>query len=89
MLLLVWKTSRLAAWALIALLDAVFPANLFMYKHPGKFGLSPTLFLLGLGLNRPVGGDVWDQAVLECDDLGLPRAITDIHDDAVDLQQPD
>ena len=43
-------TSRLAAWALIALLVAVFPANVFMYQHPEKFGLSPTLLLLRLPL---------------------------------------
>jgi uncharacterized membrane protein len=49
-LLLVPTTSRLAAWGLVALLIAVFPANLFMYQHPEKFGLSPTLLLLRLSL---------------------------------------
>jgi uncharacterized membrane protein len=49
-LLLVPTTSRLAAWGLIALLVAVFPANVFMYQHPEKFGLSPTLLLLRLPL---------------------------------------
>ena len=49
-LLLVPTTSRLAAWGLVALLIAVFPANLFMYQHPEKFGLSPTLLLLRLPL---------------------------------------
>lgn len=49
-LLLVPKTSRHAAWGLIALLVAVFPANLFMYQHPERFGLSPTLLLLRLPL---------------------------------------
>ena len=49
-LLLVPMTSRPAAWGLIALLVAVFPANLFMYQHPEEFGLSPTLLLLRLPL---------------------------------------
>src|SRR4051794_10399428 len=47
-LLLVPTTSRLAAWGLIALLIAVFPANVFTHQHPEKFGLSPTLLLLRL-----------------------------------------
>ena len=50
LLLLVPTTSRPAAWGLIALLVAVFPANLFMYQHPEKFGLSPTLLLIRLPL---------------------------------------
>jgi len=49
-LLLVPTTSRLAAWGLIALLIAVFPANLYMFQHPEKFPLSPTLLLLRLPL---------------------------------------
>ena len=50
LLLLVPLTSRIAAWGLIALLIAVFPANLSMFKHPEKFALSPTLLLLRLPL---------------------------------------
>jgi uncharacterized membrane protein len=49
-LLLVPTSSRLAAWGLIALLVAVFPANVYMYQHPEKFALSPTLLLLRLPL---------------------------------------
>ena len=49
-LLIVPATSRLAAWGLIALLVAVFPANVFMYQHPEKFGIWPTLLLLRLPL---------------------------------------
>jgi uncharacterized membrane protein len=49
-LLLVPGTSRLAAWGLIALLVAVFPANVFMYRHPEKFSIPPTLLLLRLPL---------------------------------------
>ena len=49
-MLLVPTTSRLAAWGRIALLVAVFPANLFLYQHPEKFDLPPTLLLLRLPL---------------------------------------
>ena len=49
-LLLIPTTSRLAAWGLIALLIAVFPANVFMFQHPEGFALSPTLLLLRLPL---------------------------------------
>jgi uncharacterized membrane protein len=49
-LLLVPKTSRFAAWGLIALLIAVFPANIFMFQHPERFSLPPTLLLLRLPL---------------------------------------
>ncbi len=49
-LLLVPKTSRVGAWGLIALLIAVFPANIFMFQHPEMFSLSPTLLLLRLPL---------------------------------------
>ena len=49
-LLLVPRTSHLAAWGLIALLIAVFPANLFMYQHSEQFPYSPTLLLLRLPL---------------------------------------
>lgn len=50
LLLLVPATSRLAAWGLIALLIAVFPANVFMAQHPETFGFSPSLLLLRLPL---------------------------------------
>jgi uncharacterized membrane protein len=49
-MLLVPRTSRLAAWCLIALLVAIFPANVFMSQHPEQFHLSPTLLLLRLPL---------------------------------------
>ena len=50
LVLLVPSSSRVAAWGLIALLIAVFPANAFMYQHPERFGVSPTLPLLRLPL---------------------------------------
>jgi uncharacterized membrane protein len=45
-LLLVPKTSRLAAWGLIALLVAVFPANISMYQHADRFPTIPPVALL-------------------------------------------
>lgn len=50
-LLLVPKFSRLAAWGLIALLVAVFPANIYMAMNPQLFaGISPTALYLRLPL---------------------------------------
>ena len=49
-LLLVPKTSRLAAWGLIALLIAVFPANISMYQHAEKFPVPEMVLLLRLPL---------------------------------------
>lgn len=45
-LLLVPRASRLAAWGLVALLVAVFPANLYMYQHAERFPALPPLALL-------------------------------------------
>jgi uncharacterized membrane protein len=47
-LLLVPRTSRLAAWGLIALLIAVFPANLYMYQHAEQFPYPKTGLLIRL-----------------------------------------
>ncbi|MDG3002380.1 DoxX family protein [Paludisphaera mucosa] len=49
-LLLIPRTSRLAAWGLIALLVAVFPANVEMYRHAERFSIPPALLLLRLPL---------------------------------------
>ncbi len=50
-LLLVRRTSRLAAWGLIALLVAVFPANLHMAMNPQLYpATSPTALLIRLPL---------------------------------------
>jgi uncharacterized membrane protein len=52
-LLLVPRTSRPAAWGLVALLIAVFPANLHVYQHQELFPAFPystTLHLLRLPL---------------------------------------
>jgi uncharacterized membrane protein len=50
LLLLVPRTSRLAAWGLVALLIAVFPANLYMFQQSDQFPLPPILLLLRLPL---------------------------------------
>lgn len=49
--LMVRRTSRLAAWGLIALLIAVFPANLHMAMNPQLYPTtSPTALLIRLPL---------------------------------------
>ena len=49
-LLLLPKTSRLAAWGIVALLTAVFPANLYLYQHQDILPASPIIHLLRLPL---------------------------------------
>ncbi|MGB3135527.1 MAG: DoxX family protein [Nodosilinea sp.] len=51
LLLLVPKYSQLAAWGLILLLIAVFPANIYMATHAELFpAVSPTLLWIRLPL---------------------------------------
>jgi uncharacterized membrane protein len=52
LLLLVPRTSKLAAWGLIALLIAVFPANIYMYQHAELFPFPE----IGLLLRLPIQG---------------------------------
>lgn len=50
-LLLVPLTSRLAAWGIIALLIAVFPANIYAWQHSQElFGVSPSAHFIRLPL---------------------------------------
>ncbi len=49
-LLLVPRCSRLAAWGVIALLIAVFPANIYLYQHQEILPASPIIHLLRLPL---------------------------------------
>jgi uncharacterized membrane protein len=49
-LLLVPRTSAFAAWGLIALLIAVFPANIHLYLHQEIWPLPPIVHLLRLPL---------------------------------------
>ena len=50
LLLLVPRFSRLAAWGIIALLIAVFPANIYLFQHQELLPASPMLHLLRLPL---------------------------------------
>lgn len=48
-LVLIEKTRRPAAWGLVALLAAVFPANLYLAFHPEIFpGVPPLIFWIRL-----------------------------------------
>ncbi len=49
-LLFVPNFSRLAAWGVIALLIAVFPANIYVYQHQDLLPASPVVHLLRLPL---------------------------------------
>jgi uncharacterized membrane protein len=49
-LLLIPKYSQLAAWGIIALLIAVFPANVYLYQHQDILPAMPTVHLLRLPL---------------------------------------
>jgi uncharacterized membrane protein len=49
-LLLVPKVSKLAAWGIIALLVAVFPANIHIFQNPEVLPAPPILHLLRLPL---------------------------------------
>jgi len=51
--LIIRKTSQLAAWGLIGLLIAVFPANLNMAMHPDQFVFMSSVMLW---LRLPVQG---------------------------------
>ena len=46
--LLIPLFSRFAAWGIIALLIAVFPANIYLYQHQEIVPASPTVHLLRL-----------------------------------------
>lgn len=48
--LLIPRFSRFAAWGIIALLIAVFPANIYLYQHQEIVPASPTVHFLRLPL---------------------------------------
>jgi uncharacterized membrane protein len=50
LLLLLPRFSRLAAWGIIALLIAVFPANIYLYRHQEILPAPPLMHLLRLPL---------------------------------------
>jgi len=49
-LLLIPRYSRLAAWGLIALLVAIFPANIYLYQHQEILRAPPIVHLIRLPL---------------------------------------
>jgi uncharacterized membrane protein len=49
-LLLVRRSTRLAAWGIVTLLIAVFPANLYLYQHQDILPASPIIHFLRLPL---------------------------------------
>jgi uncharacterized membrane protein len=75
-LLLVPRTTRPAAWGLIALLIAVFPANFYMYQHHELFQISQLALLLRLPLQVLLIAWAWvytrDQNDLSQKTLRLP-----------------
>jgi uncharacterized membrane protein len=48
--LLVPRTSRWAAWGIIALMIAIFPANIYVYQHQDLIPAPPIVHLLRLPL---------------------------------------
>ena len=50
LLLLVPQASRFAAWGIVALLIAVFPANIHLYQNQDLMPASPFIHLLRLPL---------------------------------------
>ena len=57
--LLVRPVRRAAGWGLIALLVAVFPANIHMALHPEQFGIASWMLWLRLPLQMVLAGWVW------------------------------
>ena len=58
--LLVPRLERLAAWGILALLVAVFPANLHMALHPDRFpAMAPAMLWLRLPLQLPLLAWAW------------------------------
>ncbi len=50
LLLLLPRTSQTAAWGIVALLVAVFPANIYLYQHQDLLPAPPLIHLLRLPL---------------------------------------
>jgi uncharacterized membrane protein len=57
--LLIRPLRRAAGWGLIALLIAVFPANIYMAQHPGQFHFAPWILWLRLPLQAVFIAWVW------------------------------
>jgi len=66
--LLIPALRRAAGWGLIALLIAVFPANLYMALHPERFpGFQQWELWVRLPLQLPMVGWVWFAALARLD----------------------
>jgi uncharacterized membrane protein len=61
--LLVRPLRRAAGWGLIALLIAVFPANIYMAQHPEQFNFAPWLLWARLPLQIVFIAWVWFVAI--------------------------
>jgi uncharacterized membrane protein len=57
--LLLPSVRKLAGWGLIALLIAVFPANIYMALHSERFGFAPWLLWARLPLQLVFGVWIW------------------------------
>ena len=58
-LLLFSRTRRLAGWGLIALLVAVFPANIYMWQHAAAFAIPAWVLLVRLSVQIPLIAWAW------------------------------
>jgi len=61
--LLIRPLRRVAGWGLIALLIAVFPANIYMLQHPGQFHFAPWILWARLPLQGVFIAWVWFVAI--------------------------
>jgi uncharacterized membrane protein len=61
--LLIPRVRRMAGWGLIALLVAVFPANIYMLQHPGQFHFASWLLWARLPLQGIFIAWVWFSAI--------------------------
>jgi uncharacterized membrane protein len=61
--LLIRPWRRAAGWGLIALLIAVFPANIYMVQHPGQFQFAPWILWTRLPLQGVFIAWVWFVAI--------------------------
>jgi uncharacterized membrane protein len=61
--LLIRPVRRAAGWGLIALLIAVFPANIYMVQHPGQFHFAPWILWARLPLQAMFIAWLWFAAI--------------------------
>jgi len=57
--LLIPSVRRAAGWGLIALLVAIFPANIYMLQHPELFGIAPWILWARLPLQAVFIAWIW------------------------------